>query len=184
MLVVDNQASTAVAVKARSSSRALKAVAGHVSAILLCSLNRPLYAYTHTTANQQTQAPGLRMPRRKAPLVKRVTGRPLGDPFAQQGVRTRRVRGTLQQLRAQVGTRECHRGAVTVFTTWLRDMGPSPSTKKELLVQQRCKHIEWLWYKGAHVGWPADALSGFHSISATKTSSLSSSLGAVAFLEA
>ena len=51
VLFIDNQSFLAVLVKSRSSSRALNAVGRQVAAILLCSLNRPLYVYTDTDRN-------------------------------------------------------------------------------------------------------------------------------------
>ena len=48
---IDNHSSLAVLVKSRSSSRKLNAVARKTAAILLCTLSRPLYAYTDTDRN-------------------------------------------------------------------------------------------------------------------------------------
>ena len=51
VLFIDNQSFLAVLVKSRSSSRKLNAVARKTAAILLCTLSRPLYAYTDTDRN-------------------------------------------------------------------------------------------------------------------------------------
>ena len=51
LLFIDNQSSLAVLVKSRSSSRKLNAVALKTTAILFCSLSRPLYAFSDTDHN-------------------------------------------------------------------------------------------------------------------------------------
>ena len=50
-LFIDNQSSLAVLVKSRSSSCMLNVVARKTAAILLCTLNRPVYSYTDTDRN-------------------------------------------------------------------------------------------------------------------------------------
>ena len=51
VLFIDNQSSHAVLVKSRSSSRKLNAVVRKTATILLCTLSKPLYAYTDTDRN-------------------------------------------------------------------------------------------------------------------------------------
>ena len=80
---------------------------------LLCE-QTALRAHGHRPQPGRRRLSEYRIPRRNAPLVRRVTDQPLADPFAQQRLQTRRVRGTLRQLRVQTRTRQHCCEAVTV----------------------------------------------------------------------
>ena len=148
VLFIDNQSSLAVLVKSRSSFRKLNAVARKTAAILLCTLSRPLYAYTDTDRNP---ADASSMPRRGAPIVQRfhrATVSVMLNTRSQHRLQSRRQKGSLLHLRVQLRARCRHNDAVAAFSTWLHDEGQSPSPDKDGLDAQLCEYLERLWHEG------------------------------------
>ena len=170
VLFIDNQASSAVLVKARSISCSLNAVLRQVSAILLCPSNRPLHAYTDTNRNP-TNAEKLRK-------SNRVKYQPLDDPSLHTSSYT-------SCARHPPTTPSADANSSTLFpsgdsSTWLRDMGPSPTTVKDVLISRFVSTLSGFGLARSSRGLGCRR-NQWVSNSAATTSSHSGSLGTAAY---
>ena len=141
---IDNQSSLAVLVKFRSSSRKLNAVARKTAAILLCTLSKPLYAYTDTNRNPADAGSRRRHATTKSSDCTKSSSRRWWCRAQHTHATSpavsspKRISTTIACTVADaLSSQGC-----TALSTWLRDKGQYPSPDKDGLDAQLCEDLE------------------------------------------
>ena len=162
VLFIDNHPFLAVLVKSRSSSRKLNAVARETAVILLCTLSRPLYAYTDTDRNPADAGSRRRHATTEELPIARKVHHAAGSVVLNNTHATSPAISSPRRISTTIACTVADALSVARMQSPRSPpgfviMANIPHLTKMGLDAQLCEYLEWLWHEGAHVAWASDA---------------------------